>query len=64
DYKTLTKASAASAGTSHPAIYPLLNPSEAETPSIRHDEEKDWWIVRFGSGKQAFDMVIVGHAEE
>ncbi|HUE74101.1 MAG TPA: hypothetical protein VMP01_24685 [Pirellulaceae bacterium] len=64
DYKTLTKASAASAGTTHPAIYPLLKPSEGETPSIRHDEEKDWWIVRFGSGKQAFDMVIVGHAEE
>jgi hypothetical protein len=65
DYKMLTKASAASAGTSHPAIYPLLKPSEGESSSIRHDEEKDWWIVRFpGAGKQAFEMVIVGHAEE
>ena len=64
DYKTLTKASAASAGTSHPAIYPLLKGADGETPSIRHDEEHDWWIVRFASGKQAFDLVLVGHAEE
>ena len=64
DYKTLTKASAASAGTSHPAIYPLLKGADGETPSIRHDEEHDWWIVRFASGKQSLDMVIVGHAEE
>ncbi len=65
DYKSLTKASAASAGTSHPAIYPLLKPAEGDTPAIRHDEENDWWIVRFaGAGKQTFEMVVVGHAAE
>lgn len=65
DYKTLTKASAASAGTSHPAIYPLLKPADGQTPSIRHDEEKDWWIIQFtAGGKQALEMVIVGHAAE
>ena len=65
DYKSLIKASAASAGTSHPAIFPLFKPAEGEMPAIRHDEEHDWWIVRFsGAGKQTFEMVIVGHAAE
>lgn len=64
DYKALTKASAASAGTSHPAIYPLLKPSEGVTPSIRHDETNDWWIVRFPVGKQVLEMIVVGHAAE
>ena len=42
------------------------------TPSIRHDEFNDWWIVRF-AGKvkagdttrdQFVDLVVVGHAAE
>ncbi len=71
DYKALTKTSAATAGTAHPAIFPLLKPTEGDAPAIRHEEEKDWWIVRFdaaapagGKAGQRLELVIVGHAEE
>jgi hypothetical protein len=73
DYKTLTKSSAASAGTNHPAILHMLKaPSEGEFLDLRHDEEKDWWILRFASMAQAgagktslrVEAVIVGHAAE
>ena len=73
DYKTLTKASAASAGTNHPAILHMLKPpAEGEFLDLRHDEEKDWWILRFASMARAMagkaniriEIVIVGHAAE
>ncbi|HZL87996.1 MAG TPA: hypothetical protein VFB96_06430 [Pirellulaceae bacterium] len=73
DYKKLTKTSAASAGTSHPAILHMLKaPAEGEFLELRHNEEKDWWILRFasmaraGAGKISVrvEVVIVGHAAE
>lgn len=73
DYKALTKASAAAVGTSHPAIFPLLKPThEGESIGVRHDEEKDWWILGFPTvagtgtsrGNMRFEMILVGHAAE
>jgi hypothetical protein len=74
EYKQLTKASAEAAGSSHPALLSLQKPAteSKESPSIRHDEERDWWIVGFqgqlqGKEKAAafpVELVIVGHATE
>jgi hypothetical protein len=73
DYKALTKTSSGAAGTNHPAILHMLKPpAEGEFLDLRHDEEKDWWILRFatmvraGAGKANFriEIVIVGHAAE
>lgn len=70
DYKTLTQASATASGTSHPAIFLLVKPSEGEVPAVRHVEEPDWWVLRFESPvakakkAQTFEMVVVGHAVE
>lgn len=71
--KALSKASAQTTGTSHPAILCLQKLSDAKEPlAIRHQEEKDWWIVRF-TGKtkagdkladQAVELVVVGIAGE
>jgi hypothetical protein len=70
DFKTLSKASAQTTGTSHPAILSLQRLSDQEPLSIRHLEDKDWWIVRF-TGKtksgdktadQGVEAVLVGHA--
>jgi hypothetical protein len=73
NFKTLAKASAQTTGTSHPAILSLQKLSDAKEPlAIRHQEEKDWWIVRF-TGKtkagekaadQAVELVVVGIAGE
>ena len=73
DFKALSKASAQTTGASHPAILSLQRLSDGKEPlAIRHEEEKDWWIVRF-TGKtksgdrakdQAVEAVFVGHAGE
>jgi hypothetical protein len=49
-----------------------VDDDEGELPSIRHDEDHDWWIVRdrlqVGSGEaakpQVLDFVLVGIVEE
>lgn len=73
NFKTLSKASAQTTGTSHPAILSLQKLSDAKEPlAIRHQEEKDWWIVRFTgktkagekSSDQAVELVMVGIAGE
>jgi hypothetical protein len=61
--------SAESAESTHPAILPLLKPEAAgEQPSIRHLEEPDWWVARFGDGsgdaKVVLELVVVGNAAE
>ncbi|MCA9154683.1 MAG: hypothetical protein KDA38_07835 [Planctomycetales bacterium] len=73
-YKPLAEKSAAAVQTSHPGLLSLQRvPEEAgDTPSIREDEEKEWWIVRLTGkaaveGKQSampIDLVIVGQATE
>lgn len=72
DAKTLSKRSAAGAGTSHPAMLCLLRPESLETTRIRHLEEPDWWVLGI-VGKTIRDskvdtlqleVVVVGHAGE
>lgn len=70
----LNQASAGAAGSSHPAMICLQAPQDSgEALSIRHDESKDWWIVRAqGTGVDAdgktqqvpLEFVIAGHALE
>jgi hypothetical protein len=72
DFKSLSKASAAASGTKHPAILLLQPPpKEGDLLGIRHDEGKDWWILRMAGssagksgGPLRIEMVIAGHAAE
>lgn len=73
DYEPLTQASAEAAGTAHPALLSLKRTvGDAKAPSIRNDQQHDWWIVRLASEATAddktqplsMDLVVVGAAEE
>ncbi len=62
--------SAESAGSTHPAIMPLVKAAEGdELPAMRHLEEQDWWTVRFAGddgagGKVVLELIVVGIAAE
>ena len=62
--------SAEGAGSSHPAIMPLVKADgNGELPAMRHMEEQDWWTVRFGGQsaggqKAVLELIVVGLAEE
>jgi hypothetical protein len=73
DYKTLVGTAKQTTGTEHPAILSLQRLQESgDSPSIRHDSDHDWTIVRFngklkqgGTTKdQPVELVVVGHAAE
>ncbi len=74
DIKELATSSAEAAQSSHPALLSLQRPVDGgeKAPSIRHDEERDWWIVRLGGTIRAgekeapldLELVVVGHAAE
>ena len=74
DYKALTTSSKETTGSNHPAILSLqrLPEAAADPLSMRHDEEKDWQIVRFvgktvlnkETSDQVVEMVVVGVAAE
>jgi len=74
DYKQLTKASAQAAESNHPLLLSLqrLATTATATPSIRHDETHDWWIVVMAgqlkqgteTKKQLLELVVVGKAGE
>lgn len=74
EYKPLAEASKETAGSNHPAILSLQRlPETAAAPlTVRHDEEHDFWIVRFvGQTKlgdktadQPVELVVVGVAAE
>jgi hypothetical protein len=74
DSLDLWESSADAVGTTHPAMLCLLGVQGevGASPSIRHDEKNDWWIVRLtGKAKVgekaedlAVDLVVVGEAEE
>jgi hypothetical protein len=73
DYKTLIGISKQTTGTEHPAILSLQRAQDSgESPSIRHDTDHDWTIVRFtGQIKQGgmtkalpVELVVVGKAAE
>jgi hypothetical protein len=74
DVEQLTSGSAEAAGTSHPALLSLQRPQGEgnAAPTIRHNDESDWWIVRLtGQAKTGqetrtlpLELVVVGHAAE
>jgi hypothetical protein len=73
ELEALLEASAEAAGSSHPAMLCLQAVTdEVEAPTMRHDEQRDWWTLRFtSSAKSSKDtqqlpvgIVVVGHAEE
>lgn len=75
DAEELQAFSAEAAESSHPAmlsLQPRREDDDTKLPSLRHDEERDWWILRF-AGKSAdkpeprdviVELVVVGHAVE
>lgn len=66
--------SAAAAGGTHPAMLSLTHPPEspATLGSVEHDEDRDWYILRFAlavsdGGKTAqrpVSLIVRGHAVE
>jgi hypothetical protein len=73
EYRPLVKQSAAAAGSSHPAMLSMQRAAEdGEVPSMRYDEDREWWILRFQNKAKAGDaamdltveLVVVGHAAE
>jgi hypothetical protein len=61
--------SAEAAQSTHPAIVPMLKPTEGDAPAMRHVEEMEWWVLRLaGTGakgaKQPLELVVVGKAAE
>ncbi len=69
EYKPLTKLSAQAAGTTHPCLLSLQRVA-GEDP-VRHNEDRDWWLVRLkgkltkGDESQPLelDLVVEGVAE-
>jgi hypothetical protein len=73
EYKPLVAASKETSGATHPAILSLQRQSDrTDDLIVRHNEEKEWWILRFKGktslgGKtagQAVELVVVGNAGE
>ncbi len=68
----LVEASAEAAGSSHPAMLCLQNPTEGAEIAIRHDEANDWWVLHLLASTAAgqkpkvlpIDLIVVGHAVE
>jgi hypothetical protein len=58
--------SAEAAETTHPAIMPLLKPSEGEAPAMHHIEANEWWAARLpgNGGKLPLELIVVGKAAE
>ncbi|MEX0675715.1 MAG: hypothetical protein WD063_01485 [Pirellulales bacterium] len=61
--------SAESAGSTHPAIIPMLKPQEGDAPAIRLIEDVEWWVLRLAGsdakgGKQMLELVVAGKAAE
>lgn len=69
DYRALAERSAEAAGSSHPALLSMQRVGEAKPPSLRHDEEHDWWIAGLAgkttAGKAVrVEFVVYGVAAE
>lgn len=73
EYKPLVTASKEATGATHPAILSMQRLSDStENLEVRHNEEKEWWLLRFKGktvrdGKaadQAVELVVVGHSSE
>ncbi len=73
EYKPLVAVSKVTSGGTHPAMLSLQRLSDStEKLAVRHNEEKEWWILRFigkttqggKSADQAMELVVVGKAGE
>lgn len=71
DSQELMTASAAAAGSTHPAMLCLQKPTSGDAPAMRHDEAREWWVLHAegraagdDGGSVPLDLVIVGHAAE
>ena len=74
DLKKLVEQSADAAGSSHPAMLCLQRVAgeAGEKPTMRHNEEHDWWIVTVPGNAKAgkatkklpVDLVVVGVSTE
>lgn len=71
--KDLFKLSAKAAGTKHPAMFSLVKPQPSgDAPAVRHDDEHDWWILRFAADPKAdasrlgsvIELVVAGKTTE
>lgn len=71
----LMESSASAADSNHPAMMCLQRISDqdkVEAPTMRHDTERDWWMLRFANAASAggqqmslpIELVVEGHAEE
>ncbi len=59
DYKKQVELSKEVGESTHPALLSMqrLQDDAATAPSMRHDEERDWWILRFQGKVKAGDQV-------
>lgn len=73
EFKALIEIAKQTTGTEHPAILSLQKAQDSgDSPSIRHDSDHDWTIVRFaaqlnqaGTAKELpVELVVVGKAAE
>lgn len=58
--------SAEAAESTHPAILPLLKPSEGDSPGLHHIQEAEWWAARLpgNGGKLPLELIVIGKAAE
>jgi len=74
DLKALVAHSAEAAGSGHPAMLCMqrVEGKSGDKPSIRHNEEHDWWIVRLQGTQKVgdkpqqlpVDLLVVGISSE
>ncbi len=68
DEEELQELSSDAAGSSHPAIFPLLPPEQQEArSSLIHDDRHDLWILQTSVGEEqpvTLRLVVVGIGEE
>ena len=71
DTEKLTELGAESAGSTHPAIFPLLSPPKQrlDAPQVQHYDEQEWTSVSFSGKTQdgkplGLQLIVVGQAEE
>jgi hypothetical protein len=70
DYELLAERSAEAAGSSHPALLSMQRVTkDAKSPSMRHDEEYDLWIIALhgkdeGGKSLPIEFVVYGVAAE
>ena len=65
----LFKVSAEAAGSTHPAIMPLLKAEEGKDAAVRHLADQEWWALHVlgtdaKGGKHPLDVIVQGKSAE